>query len=46
VPAHVTILFPFVPVREIDDALVDDLRGLFARFQGFGGFELRATSVP
>jgi hypothetical protein len=32
VPAHVTILFPFVPAPEIDVALVDDLRGLFARF--------------
>jgi 2'-5' RNA ligase len=40
VPAHVTILFPFVPAHEIDDALVDELRDLFAGFEPFS-FELR-----
>ena len=39
VPAHVTILFPFVPAAELDDVL-DDLRALFARLPSFA-FELR-----
>jgi 2'-5' RNA ligase len=36
VPAHVTVLFPFVPAEEIDDALLEELRGLFAGFEPFG----------
>jgi hypothetical protein len=40
VPAHVTILFPFVPAQAIDDALVDDLGALFAEHERFV-FELR-----
>lgn len=40
VPAHVTLLFPFVPVPEIDGALLAELRELFGRFQNFS-FELR-----
>jgi hypothetical protein len=40
VPAHVTILFPFVPAGSIDDALLDELAGLFVRVHAFG-FELR-----
>lgn len=35
-PAHVTVLVPFVPAERIDDELLDDLRGLFAGFQPFG----------
>jgi 2'-5' RNA ligase len=42
VPAHVTILFPFVPASEIDDALLGDLEPLFARFAAFD-VELRRT---
>jgi 2'-5' RNA ligase superfamily len=42
VPAHVTILFPFVPATEIDDMLLDDLGSLFSRFAAFG-VELRDT---
>ena len=42
IPAHVTILFPFVPAAEMDDALVDDLRELFSGFQAFE-LEYRAT---
>lgn len=42
VPAHVTLLFPFVPAREIDDGLVERLGLLFARFDGFA-FDLRET---
>lgn len=30
IPAHVTLLFPFVPVEHFDDILVDELRRLFA----------------
>ena len=30
VPAHITILYPFVERERIDDALLDDLRALFA----------------
>jgi 2'-5' RNA ligase len=40
VPAHVTVLFPFVPAHAIDDALVDDLTELFAGHEPFA-FELR-----
>ena len=35
VPAHVTILFPFVPAQEIDGALIEDLTAIFARFPAF-----------
>jgi 2'-5' RNA ligase len=40
VPAHVTILFPFVPAPSIDDSLLNALEALFARFDPFA-FELR-----
>jgi 2'-5' RNA ligase len=30
IPAHITLLFPFVPAEELDEALFDDLRELFA----------------
>jgi 2'-5' RNA ligase len=30
VPAHITLLFPFVPAEKVDDQLVADLRDLFA----------------
>ena len=39
IPAHVTILFPFVPAREIDDTLLEDLAAILARFPAFE-FEL------
>ncbi len=35
VPAHVTILYPFVPPESIDDGLVDDLRTLFGSVSPF-----------
>jgi 2'-5' RNA ligase len=35
VPAHVTILFPFVPASRIDDVLLRDLGSLFSRFAAF-----------
>lgn len=30
IPAHITILFPFVPLEELDDRIRDELRQLFA----------------
>jgi 2'-5' RNA ligase len=35
IPAHVTLLFPFVPAEELDDTLFDELRGLFAAEAAF-----------
>jgi len=35
-PAHVTVLVPFMPPMMIDDAVIDNLTSLF---RGFGGFE-------
>jgi len=35
VPAHITILYPFVPPSEIAVALLAELRDLFARFSPF-----------
>ena len=43
VPAHVTILFPFVPPASIDRALVTDLRALFGEIERFR-FELGTTA--
>jgi hypothetical protein len=40
VPAHVTVLYPFVPAAEVDEALLADLRALFAGLPSFA-FELR-----
>jgi hypothetical protein len=40
IPAHVTVLFPFVPADEIDDALIADLSALFVRLPPFD-FALR-----
>ncbi len=42
VPAHITILFPFVPPDSIDSTLIHDLRKLFGAFQSFA-FELETT---
>ena len=35
VPAHITLLFPFVPTEQVDEQLLDDLRDLFATQQAF-----------
>lgn len=35
VPAHITILYPFMPLREIDVAVVGGLRDLFASIDPF-----------
>lgn len=36
VPAHVTVLFPFLPAEEVEYQLLDDLRHLFAGLEPFG----------
>lgn len=36
VPAHITVLYPWVPPAEIDDGILVRLRDLLARFEGFG----------
>lgn len=36
VPAHITVLFPFMPPDQIDDALLGELRRLFAATETFG----------
>lgn len=36
VPAHVTLLYPFIPPNEISLAVLDDLRQCFTRFMSFG----------
>ena len=36
IPAHVTVLFPFVPATAVDDDLDDALRSAFARSAPFG----------
>lgn len=43
VPAHITILWPFVPAARVDDVLLAQLRGLFGEVAPFP-FELRATA--
>ena len=43
VPAHVTVLVPFVPPGEIGEALVDELRELFAAVPAFD-FALRRAN--
>lgn len=35
IPAHVTLLYPFVPAEELDDALFGELRELFAAQPAF-----------
>lgn len=37
VPAHVTVLYPFMPVATIDDHVLGDLRRLFATMPRFVG---------
>jgi 2'-5' RNA ligase len=42
VPAHITLLFPFLPAARIDPALIEGLREFFAAFPAFR-FVLRRT---
>ncbi|WP_091345196.1 2'-5' RNA ligase family protein [Micromonospora rhizosphaerae] len=43
VPAHVTVLFPFVPPAQIDTMVVADLRRIFASTAAFN-FRLARTA--
>lgn len=35
VPAHITLLYPFVPTDRVDDAVLEELRALFAARPAF-----------
>jgi 2'-5' RNA ligase len=43
VPAHITLLFPFVPTEKVDGQLLSDLRELFSSEASFA-FELARVS--
>ena len=36
VPAHVTVMVPFLPPKDLDDGLIAELRSLLARVEPFG----------
>src|SRR5512144_919904 len=44
VPAHITILYPFMPPDKITPDVLAELRELFAQFQAFG-FALPETRL-
>ena len=46
VPAHITVLYPFVPSERIDDRLVDELRDLFASQPAFRFRLTRVARFP
>ena len=46
VPAHITLLFPFVPTEKIDDRLHADLRALFAAHPAFSFQLARVARFP
>jgi 2'-5' RNA ligase len=46
VPAHITILFPFIPTEEVDDRLLGDLRDLFASQPAFSFRLTRVARFP
>jgi 2'-5' RNA ligase len=46
VPAHVTLLFPFVPVEHVDDVLLDELRRLFEGEAAFSFSFPRVARFP
>ena len=46
VPAHVTLLFPFMPAEQIDYQVLDDLKHLFAGFEPFGFTLPRLARFP
>jgi 2'-5' RNA ligase len=46
IPAHVTLLFPFVPAEELDETLFDELRGLFAAEPAFEFQMARVARFP
>ena len=46
IPAHVTLLFPFVSTEAVDDALLDELRALFATQPSFSFSLPRVARFP
>jgi len=46
VPAHITVLFPFVPAERVDDELLAELGELFRRFEPFGFTLPRLARFP
>jgi len=46
IPAHVTLLVPFVPAEAIDDVLVEELRQLFAAQHAFSYRLARVARFP
>jgi 2'-5' RNA ligase len=46
VPAHVTLLFPFVAAEHVDDILLDELRRLFAEHEAFAFSLMRLEEFP
>ena len=46
VPAHITVLFPFVPAEQVDDELLEELGALFGRFEPFGFTLPRLARFP
>jgi 2'-5' RNA ligase len=46
VPAHITLLFPFMPADEVDEQVLVDLRGLFASQPAFTYRLARVARFP
>ena len=46
VPAHVTVLYPFAPAAEVDDAFVTGLRELFAVSRPSASSSASAATSP
>ena len=46
VPAHVTLLYPFVAAAAVDEALLAELGALFARFEAFDFTLVRTSRFP
>jgi 2'-5' RNA ligase len=46
VPAHITLVFPFVPTEELNEALFGELRELFAAQRAFAYSLTRLVAFP
>ena len=46
IPAHITVIFPFVPAEELGEELVDELRKLFATQPAFSFTLARVARFP
>ena len=44
-PAHVTLMYPFLPLEEVDETVRAQLRGLFSRFRTFRTVFRRAVRM-